>query len=152
RTLNPRISPAVESIALRALEKRRDARPQTAGEMARGLVAAARSVMAGLAHPTKGAAPGAGSAAPKATPIMNEVVASESNSSVAPSFGDVSTKTGSSRRLVLAVFGALLLLAGGGLWGYMRKGGNERVAAANASTGSDKRASTVNGQPATPER
>ena len=35
RTLNPKISPAVESVMLRALEKRRDARPQTAGEMAR---------------------------------------------------------------------------------------------------------------------
>ncbi|HEY6401311.1 MAG TPA: serine/threonine-protein kinase, partial [Blastocatellia bacterium] len=33
RMLNPNISPAVESAALRALEKQRDARPQTAGEM-----------------------------------------------------------------------------------------------------------------------
>src|SRR5262249_14503009 len=89
RTLNPRISPAVESIALRALEKRRDARPQTAGEMARELVAAASSVMPGSPHPTKVAAPGAVTPAPIATPILNEVVASESNSSVAPSFGDV---------------------------------------------------------------
>src|SRR5262247_1738857 len=40
RTLNPKISRAVESVALRALEKRRDARPQTAGEMARELIAA----------------------------------------------------------------------------------------------------------------
>src|SRR6266511_2324994 len=39
RALNPKISPAVESVALRALEKRRDARPQTAGEMARELIA-----------------------------------------------------------------------------------------------------------------
>jgi eukaryotic-like serine/threonine-protein kinase len=41
RMLNPNISPSVESVALRALEKRRDARPQTAGEMARELIAAA---------------------------------------------------------------------------------------------------------------
>src|SRR5215475_2079224 len=41
RKLNPKISPAVESVVLRALEKRRGARPQTAGEMARELVAAA---------------------------------------------------------------------------------------------------------------
>jgi serine/threonine-protein kinase len=41
RILNPKISPAVESVVLRALEKRRDARPQTAGEMARELIAAA---------------------------------------------------------------------------------------------------------------
>jgi hypothetical protein len=43
------------------------------------------------------------------------VVASVSNSSLAPLFGEVFAKTGLSRRLVLAVFGALLLLAGGGL-------------------------------------
>jgi hypothetical protein len=71
---------------------------------------------------------------------------------LAPLFGEVSTKMGSSRRLVLAVFGALLLLAGGGLWGYMHKGGNERAAAANDSAGNDKRSSTVSGQPATPDR
>ncbi|HEY9430708.1 MAG TPA: protein kinase [Blastocatellia bacterium] len=137
RTLNPKISPAVESVTLRALEKRRDARPQTAGEMARELIAAAGSARPGSPHPTKVAAPGAVTPAPIATPIMKEVVASVSNSSLAPLFGEVSTKMGSSRRLVLAVFGALLLLAGGGLWGYMHKGGNER-AAAGSLPGSNK--------------
>jgi serine/threonine protein kinase len=152
RTLNPKISPAVESVALRALEKRRDARPQTAGEMARELIAAAGGAGPGSPHPAMVAAPGAVTPAPIATSILKEVVASESNSSVAPLFGEVSAKTGSSRRLVLAVFGALLLLAGGGLWGYLHKGGNESAAAANDSAGSDKRASTVSGQPATPDR
>jgi serine/threonine protein kinase len=152
RTLNPKISPAVESVALRALEKRRDARPQTAGEMARELIAAAGRAGPGSPHPAMVAAPGAVTPAPIATSILKEVVASESNSSVAPLFGEVSAKTGSSRRLVLAVFGALLLLAGGGLWGYLHKGGNESAAAANDSAGSDKRASTVSGQPATPDR
>ena len=152
RTLNPKISPAVESVTLRALEKRRDARPQTAGEMARELIAAAGSARPGSPHPTKVAAPGAVTPAPIATLILKEVAASVSNSSLAPLFGEVSTKMGSSRRLVLAVFGALLLLAGGGLWGYMHKGGNERAAAANDSAGNDKRSSTVSGQPATPYR
>src|SRR5262245_1498640 len=152
RTLNPKISPAVESVALRALEKRRDARPQTAREMARELIAAAGGAEPGSPHPATVAAPGAVTLAPIATSILKEVVASESNGSVAPLFGDVFAKTGSSRRLVLAVFGALLLLAGGGLWGYIHKGGNERAAAANDSAGSDKRASTVSGQPATPDR
>jgi eukaryotic-like serine/threonine-protein kinase len=41
RILNPKISRTFESVVLRALEKRRDARPQTAGEMARELIAAA---------------------------------------------------------------------------------------------------------------
>ena len=152
RTFNPKISPAVESVTLRALEKRRGARPQTAGEMARELIAAAGSARPGSPHPTKVAAPGAVTPEPIATPILKEVVASVSNSSLAPLFGEVSTKMGSSRRLVLAVFGALLLLAGGGLWGYMHKGGNERAAAANDSAGNDKRSSTVSGQPATPDR
>ena len=152
RTLNPKISPAVESVTLRALEKRRDARPQTAGEMARELIAAAGSARPGSPHPTKIAAPGAVTPAPIATLILKEVVASVSNSSLLPLFGEVSTKMGSSRRLVLAVFGALLLLAGGGLWGYMHKGGNESAAATNDSAGNDKRSSTVSGHPATPDR
>jgi serine/threonine protein kinase len=152
RTLNPKISPAVESVALRALEKRRDARPQTAGEMARELIAAAGSARAGSPHPTKVVAPGVVTPAPIATPILEEVVVYESNGSLALLFGEVSTYKGSSRRLVLAVFGTLLLLAGGGLWGYMHKAGNERAAAANDSVGSDKRASIVSGQPATPGR
>src|SRR5215813_10141716 len=154
RTLNPKISPAVESIALRALEKRRDARPQTAGEMARELIAAASVAGPGSPHPAMVAAAGAVTPAPIATPmpIFEEVVAPESNSSVAPLFGEVYAKTGSSRIRVLAVFGALLLLAGGGLWGYINKGGDKRAAAANASAVSDKRASTVSGQPATSDR
>jgi serine/threonine-protein kinase len=152
RTLNPKISRDVESVALRALEKRRDARQQTAGEMARELIAAAGRARSGSPHPAKVAAPGAVTPAPIATPILKEVVAYESNGSLAPLFGEVSTYMGSSRRLVLAVFGALLLLACGGLWWYMHKAGNERAAAANDSAGTDKRASTVSGQPATPDR
>src|SRR5262245_11553997 len=152
RALNPRISPDVESVVLRALEKQRDARPQTAGEMARELIAAAGGAGPCSLHPATVAASGAVTPAPIATPILKEVVASESNCSVAPLFGEVSAKTGSSRRLVLAVFGALILLAGGGLWGYIHNGGNERAMSANDSAGSDKRASTASGQPATPDR
>src|SRR5262249_4405883 len=107
---------------------------------------------AGSPHPTKVAAPGAVTPAPIATPILKELIASESNSSLAPLFGDVSTKMGSSRRLVSAVFGALLLLAGGGLWWHMHKGGNEGSAAANHCGGNDRGASTGRGQPATPDR
>jgi serine/threonine protein kinase len=152
RTLNPKISRAVESVALRALEKRRDSRPQTAGEMARELIAAAGSARAGSPHLTKVVALGAVTPAPIATPILEEAVLYESNGSLALLFGEVSTYKGSSRRLALAVLGTLLLLAGGGLWLYMHKAGNERAAAANDSAGSDKRASTVSGQPATPDR
>src|SRR5262245_61707718 len=150
RSLNPKISPAVESVVLRALEKRRDARPQTAGEMARELIAAAGSARTGSPHPAVVAEPEGITPAP--ITMLMEMAAPESNSSVATLFGEVSTKTGSSRKLVLAVFGALLLLAGGRLWGYIHNGGKERAAAANDSAGSDKRASTVSGRPATPDR
>src|SRR5215510_6011058 len=74
RTLNPKISRAVESVALRALEKCRDARPQTAGEMAKELIAAAGSARAGSPHPTKVVALGAVTPAPIATPILEEAV------------------------------------------------------------------------------
>ena len=40
RLINITVSPAVEAVVLRALEKRREARPQTAGEMAREFVEA----------------------------------------------------------------------------------------------------------------
>src|SRR5262245_12735358 len=74
------ICAAVEAVALRALEKRRDARPQTAGEMARELIAAAIGAEPGSPHPAMVAAPGAVTPAPIATPtpIFKEVVAPES--------------------------------------------------------------------------
>ncbi|MBI3650586.1 MAG: protein kinase [Acidobacteria bacterium] len=44
RSLNPGISSAVEAVILHALEKRRDARPQTAGTLAREMIAAVQGV------------------------------------------------------------------------------------------------------------
>jgi serine/threonine protein kinase len=132
RALNPKISPAVESVALRALEKRRDARPQTAGEMARELIMAAGG--AELGSPSNGSV---------ATSI-----------GAASAFGEMSAKTGSSGKLVLLVFSALLLLAGcvAGLLWYVQKGANEKFAARSDSAGGSQRASTASGQPATSER
>jgi len=46
RLINITISPAVEAVVQRAMEKRREARPQTAGEMARELVEAVKGVSA----------------------------------------------------------------------------------------------------------
>jgi len=158
RGLNPNISPAVESVALRALEKRRDARPQTAEEMARELIAAAGNAEPGSPHPAMVAAPEVITPAPVTTPISWEVDATESNGSVAtllndaPAFGEMFAKTRSGGRLVLLVFGALLLLAGGGLWWYLYNGGNEKAAATNDSTGNGQGGSTAGGQPATPNR
>jgi serine/threonine protein kinase len=132
RALNPKISPAVESVALRALEKRRDARPQTAGELARELIMAAGG--AELGSPSNGSV---------ATSI-----------GAASAFGEMSAKMGSSGKLVLPVFCALLLLAGcvAGLLWYVQKGANEKVAARSDSAGGSQRASTASGQPATSER
>ena len=119
RILNPKISPAVESVVLRALEKRRDARPQTAGEMARGLIAAAGSARPGSSHPATVAAPGVVTPAPIRTPKLRELVTPEPNRraatslGAAPAFGGVSQIMGSSGKPVLLVFGALLLLAVG---------------------------------------
>jgi serine/threonine protein kinase len=158
RTLNPNISPAVESVALRALEKRREARPQTAGEMARELIAATSGAGLGSPYPAMVAAPEVITPAPVTTPISRKVVAPESNSSVAtllngaPAFGEVSAKTGSSGKLVLLIFGALLLLAGGGLWWYLHNDGNEKAAATNDSAGNSQRVSTASSQSATPKR
>jgi len=158
RTLNPNISPAVEAVTLRALEKRRDARPQTAGEMARELIAATAGAELDSPHPAMVAASGVVTPEPITTPILEEVATPESNSSVAtlldgaPKFGEIYAKTGSRGKLVLAVFGALLLLVGGGLWWYLYNGGNEKVATTNDSAGSSRQSSTVSGQPAIPDR
>jgi serine/threonine protein kinase len=160
RALNPKISPAVESVALRALEKRRDDRPQTAGEMARELIMAAGGAELGSPHPSMVAAPGVVTPAPITTPKLREMVTPESNISVATSlgaassFGEMYAKMGSSGKLVLLVFGALLLLAGCvvGLLLYVQKGANEKVAARSDSAGSGQRASTDSGQPTPPER
>src|SRR5262245_22624511 len=119
RILNPNISAAVESVVLRALEKRRDARPQTAVEMARELIAAAGVAEVGSPNPSKVAAPGVVTPAPiimrkwrkKVTPEPNKRVVTSLGA--APAFGGVSSIMGSSGKLVLLVFGALLLLAVG---------------------------------------
>jgi len=106
------------------------------------------------------AAPEVVISAPESTPILREVVAPELNSSAAtllddaPVFGEASAKTGSSGRLVLSIFGVLLLLAGSaaGLWWYVQKGANEKVAATRDSAGSGQQVPTTSGLPAMPDR
>ena len=156
RALNPKISAAVESVLLRTLEKQRDARPQTAGEMAKELIAAAGGADAGSLHPSMVATPSVVTPAPITASKLRELVTSESNTSeatslgAAPAFGEVSAKTESSRKLVLLIFCALLLLTVGvaGLLWYVQKGADEKVAAGSDSTGSGQQASTASGQSA----
>src|SRR5262249_44747535 len=160
RALNPKISPAVESVALRALEKRRDARPQTASEMARELIMAAGGAELGSPHPSMVATPGVVTPAPITTPKLGEMVTPESNRSVGTSisassvFGELSAKMGSSGKPVLLVFCALLLLAVCVAWlfWYVQKGANEKLAARSDSAGNSQRAPTASGQPAPPEQ
>src|SRR5262249_6606834 len=149
RALNPSISPAVESLVLRTLAKRREARPQTAGDMARDLIAAMAGADLSSPHPTMVAAPEVILPAPVTTEISNKARAPQSNSGAvavtAPdevqAFGKAFTKMGSSRKLRLG-FGALLLLAGGaaGLWWYAQKSANGKVMETRVSPGSGQRA------------
>jgi serine/threonine protein kinase len=156
RALNPRISAAVESVLLRTLEKRRDARPQTAGEMAKELIEAAGGADPGSLHSSMVATPRVVTPAPITASKLREMDTSGSNRitatslGAAPAFGEVSAKTDSSRKFVFLIFCALLLLtvgAAGFLW-YVQKGADENVAAGSDSTGSGQRASTASGQSA----
>jgi serine/threonine protein kinase len=135
RTLNANISPAVEAVVLHALEKQREARPQTAGDLARELIAAVNGMSAAQIRSTMtSAVPGR-----KSTPT--EMLA-PSSSNVAtlldapPTFGEATAKTGSGSKFVLLLFGALLLLAagvGGGIWWYTQRDGTGQVASTNNS-------------------
>ncbi|MBO0857248.1 MAG: protein kinase [Chloracidobacterium sp.] len=145
RALNPNISPAVGSLVLRTLEKRREARPQTAGEMARELIAATAGVEFSSPSPALVAAPEIITPSPVKTHLSKRVVTTESKKVIAPeskkmvaieskkiiatesrksavvtldgatSYGRAFTKIGLSGKRVLSVFGALILLTVGGL-------------------------------------
>src|SRR5262245_759430 len=170
RALNPNISPEVETVMLHALEKWRDARPQTAGEMARELSGAVQSAgqvraqesitPAPIPTPTPVPTP---TPAPKPTlmltltPVKVPTPASRKNMArphdVAPVVGKLFAKKGWTGKPVLPVFGALLLLiCGGGLWWYLHKGGDEKAAATSNSARSSQKTSAAGGQPAATTR
>lgn len=70
RSINLSLSPAVEAVALHALQKRREDRPQTAGNLAQELIAAAQGASYAASGPVTGitaggiATPGGGGFAP----------------------------------------------------------------------------------------
>jgi len=154
RALNPNISPSVESLVLRALEKRREARPQTAGEMARELIAATADVGLSSPYPTMIEPTEVIAPAPTTTALSEEMDAFESSYGATELLDDASvfdetiSKKKSSGNYVLLVIVALLLLAGGGLWRYLNNNGNEKAAATNDSAGSGGQTSAVGGQSA----
>jgi eukaryotic-like serine/threonine-protein kinase len=155
RMLNPKISAAIESVALRALEKGRDARQQTATEMARELIS---SVNAEPVSPEPAMVATPEIVTPESVTTSGEVDPPESNSSVATlgdnasALGEAFAKMGSSGKSVFLLFCALLLLAGGGLWLYLHEGGNENAAAKTDSAGTGQQISTDSGQPTMPQR
>lgn len=140
RSLNANISPSVEAVVLHALEKRREARPQTAGGLARELIAAVNSTSPTLLRSTVGMATSYAAPEPTSTPTEELPPASSYGAATildAPTtFSEASAKTGSSSKFVLLLFGALLLLAavlGGGVWWYTQKGGAGQIASTSNS-------------------
>lgn len=126
RSINLSISPPVEAVVLRAMAKRREDRPQTAGMLAQELIAAA-SGAARASLPTM-LTPPSGAISPPAVETVstsdqgNRSVISSTASSGAPSGAIPANKP--NRRLVPLLLGALLLVACAGLalWWYSRKG------------------------------
>lgn len=122
RSINLSISPPVEAVVLRAMSKRREDRPQTAGTLAQELLAAA-SGAARASLPTM-LTPQSGSISPA---VLETVPTSDWGnrsviSSTTPSGAISANKP--NRRLVPLLLGALLLVACAGLalWWYGRKG------------------------------
>jgi eukaryotic-like serine/threonine-protein kinase len=148
RSLNANISPEVEAVVLHALEKQREARPQTAGALARELMAA---VSGGASAPTQPATPIAGATstpepapAEATTPLWERGAAAAQISE--PSFGNIEPASNTRGKLAPLLFGMLLLLAlGGGLgyWWYANKGNTEQAAATAPAPASNQQPSTA---------
>lgn len=120
RDLNANIPPQVEAVVLHALKKQREARPQTAGDLARELMAA---VAGAASAPTQSAIP-AFNAASAAEQSPAEASAPFEYSGVAtpqiatPIFSNVENATNRGGKLTLLVFGALLVFAVSAALGY----------------------------------
>jgi len=160
-TMNPNISRSVETVVLRALEKDRHARPQTAGEMARELTAALTGKRAGLAHHPIMPSPGDITPARPTIPSPTEAIMPPVSSAmptlddVGAVFGDVSAKTESSRINPLFILGAVLLLVGLvalGFWWYARNTGGTKGPTTSDSAQTTQQASKVSLQPTPADR
>jgi serine/threonine-protein kinase len=126
RTINVSISSPVEAVVLHAMEKRREARPQTAGALAQELVAAVggRAIAPQpqvSAHLSPGISGSLGSASPASGMEPTMVIKTPVSGSIAqvsglgfPS-GSMPTETQrKGRGLLMAALGLLVLALGGG--------------------------------------
>ena len=122
RSINLSISPAVEAVVLRALAKRREDRPQTAGALAQELLEAAGSASR-VNLPTMLTTPSSSASPPPADAVPTPALG---NRSVTPpaTLSETVPVIRSNRRLVPLLLGALLLVACAGVafWWYGRKG------------------------------
>jgi serine/threonine protein kinase len=128
RALNMSIPAAVEAVVLRALEKRRDARPQTAGALADEFAAAVRGGLTMDATPLPGSAAltGAGAAYPPtvlmSTPGSTSAVASEVPDRRSPGgAGNTRRARRPSRGLTAAGAVVVAALIGAGVWAQVSR-------------------------------
>ena len=149
RAKNASIPPEVEAVVLRALEKRREARPQTAGALAEELMAA---VSGATTAPIQSAALTAGApSVPEPSPAESATSPRGSSATLdqisKPIFSNAAPASNTRAKPAPLLFGALLLLAlGGGLgywWWRAHKGNTEQAATTAAAPTSDQQSSTA---------
>ncbi|MGH9837325.1 MAG: protein kinase domain-containing protein [Blastocatellia bacterium] len=131
RNLNPNISPAVEAVVLHALEKRRQERPQIAGELAREMLAAVSNAPWSSSQPTMLNAPSGSVPAYDPAPTA-DVPTPPWGNPVTPSF-ELPTETKKSN-LVPLLIGLLLVLAAGGGLGFWLFSGKDKPPSTTAAT------------------
>jgi serine/threonine-protein kinase len=135
RARNPNIPPAVEAVVFHALAKRREARPQTAGDLAREFEAAVSGSPSGQrAVPIDQTLPLGQYQTPGYVPTM--VMPSGPHfSAPQPITSPPANQPGSSARtVVLIVVAAILLLGvGGGAWLLLGNSGDETSNVANTN-------------------
>jgi eukaryotic-like serine/threonine-protein kinase len=125
RRLNPHISREIESVVLRALDKRREQRPQTASEFARWLTAATDGVFSASSIEAEETF--------EATSTPEPADSLPESSSFALSDGPLAPESAAlpprrSGKLAVGLFGAALLFLGGYLiWRYAGSRGAERI-------------------------
>ncbi len=147
RSLNASIPPEVEAVVLRALEKRRGARQQTAGALARELTAAVSGVASASAQRD------ASIAGVTLTPETSHAEATTplwggdaTTAQIAePVFSNMESATNKVGKFVALFFGLLLLfLLGGGFgyWWYANKNNTKQTATTVTAPMSDQRPTT----------